>query len=388
MFDNYDLGSGFTDTGGSSVGSVDPWGGDYGNWAGDSLGAGIDTGGAYYGDGSGALSIPQLGSALGFAGASGNGGITDAAKNAGEGSSSTADNRSAVQKLLNLKTDKAGDTMWSDPKNLDKLIKLGLGVASLYGASRNATQNAAARSADTEAALKRQVANSWSPQQSQWSNSFFQSERPDKKYVYASERPSVIRSGVGYADGGGVPEMPAPSPSGGMGALTMLPQLYRSLGFQDEQNDEQLVGALMRAMGANQAQNVVTPAPAQQQPNPAMMPQQPIAPRRFAEGGDVMPQGDGALTQAGPFVGYVDSDTPGQTDLFDIKVAGGEYVLDAESVSMLGDGNNAAGAKYLDHWREELRRQKRAAPDGEVPPTMAELGEDEEMDMDDEEGGE
>ena len=387
MFDDYDLGSGFTDTGGSSVMSVDPWGGDYGNWSGDALGAGIDTGGAYYGDGSGALSIPQLGSALGFAGASGNGGITDAAKNAttGDGSSSTADNRSAVQKLLNLKADKAGDTLWSDPKNLDKLIKLGLGVASLYGASRNATQNAAARSADTEAALKRQVANSWSPQQAQWSNSFFQSTRPDKKYVYASERPSVIRSGVGYAEGGGVPASPG---GGGMGALTMLPHLYRSLGFQDEQNDEQLVGALMRAMGANQAQNVMTPAPAQQQQNPAMAPQQPIAPRRFAEGGEVMPQGDGALTQAAPFVGYVDSDTPGQTDLFDIKVAGGEYVLDAESVSMLGDGNNAAGAKYLDHWREELRRQKRAAPEGEVPPTMAELGEDEEMDMDDEEGGE
>jgi hypothetical protein len=46
----------------------------------------------------------------------------------------------------------------------------------------------------------------------------------------------------------------------------------------------------------------------------------------------------------------------------------GEYVFDADTVAALGDGNNEAGAKILDKWREELRRQKRSAPVHEIPP--------------------
>jgi hypothetical protein len=91
-----------------------------------------------------------------------------------------------------------------------------------------------------------------------------------------------------------------------------------------------------------------------------------IPPKKFAEGGEV--PGNGPLTQAQPFVGYVSDDSGGQADLIDAKLSGGEYVFDAESVAMLGDGNNAAGAAKLDQLREELRAQKRAAPNGEIAP--------------------
>ena len=90
-----------------------------------------------------------------------------------------------------------------------------------------------------------------------------------------------------------------------------------------------------------------------------------IPPKKFAEGGEV---GEGALTQAQPFTGYVQGDSGGQADLIDAKLSAGEYVFDADTVASLGDGNNAAGAAKLDQLREELRAQKRAAPNGEIPP--------------------
>jgi hypothetical protein len=52
----------------------------------------------------------------------------------------------------------------------------------------------------------------------------------------------------------------------------------------------------------------------------------------------------------------------------------GEYVMDAETVSMLGDGSNKAGAQRLDELRERLRAHKGAAltrgdisPDARAP---------------------
>lgn len=36
----------------------------------------------------------------------------------------------------------------------------------------------------------------------------------------------------------------------------------------------------------------------------------------------------------------------------------GEYVWDAETVALIGDGNSDAGAKILDALRQEIRRRK------------------------------
>jgi hypothetical protein len=56
---------------------------------------------------------------------------------------------------------------------------------------------------------------------------------------------------------------------------------------------------------------------------------------------------------------YLSGDTGGQDDLIDAKLSDGEYVFDASTVSDLGDGNNAAGARKLDIFRENLRKHKR-----------------------------
>ena len=50
------------------------------------------------------------------------------------------------------------------------------------------------------------------------------------------------------------------------------------------------------------------------------------------------------------------------------KIADGEYVFPAGFVNALGDGDNKKGAKILDGLREKLRMHKRSAPTGKIPP--------------------
>ena len=48
----------------------------------------------------------------------------------------------------------------------------------------------------------------------------------------------------------------------------------------------------------------------------------------------------------------------GRSDEIDAKLSDGEYVIDAETVAMLGDGSSKAGAQRLDKMREENRSHK------------------------------
>jgi len=58
-------------------------------------------------------------------------------------------------------------------------------------------------------------------------------------------------------------------------------------------------------------------------------------------------------------IGYLKGNSGGQDDLINARLSDGEYVFDASTVSDLGDGNNAAGARKLDVFRENLRKHKR-----------------------------
>jgi hypothetical protein len=48
----------------------------------------------------------------------------------------------------------------------------------------------------------------------------------------------------------------------------------------------------------------------------------------------------------------------GRADTIDAKLSDGEYVIDAETVAMLGDGSNQEGAKRLDAMRQNIRSHK------------------------------
>ena len=43
----------------------------------------------------------------------------------------------------------------------------------------------------------------------------------------------------------------------------------------------------------------------------------------------------------------------GRDDVINARLSNGEYVIDAESVAMLGDGSNTAGAEMLDDMRKK-----------------------------------
>jgi hypothetical protein len=48
----------------------------------------------------------------------------------------------------------------------------------------------------------------------------------------------------------------------------------------------------------------------------------------------------------------------GRDDTISARLSDGEYVIDAETVALLGDGSNKSGAKKLDQMRKEIRMQK------------------------------
>lgn len=76
----------------------------------------------------------------------------------------------------------------------------------------------------------------------------------------------------------------------------------------------------------------------------------------------------GSACACGGLSRYVKGGTAGQSDKVPAMLSDGEYVMDADVVSALGDGNNAAGASALDKMRENVRAHKRGAPTNKIPP--------------------
>lgn len=81
----------------------------------------------------------------------------------------------------------------------------------------------------------------------------------------------------------------------------------------------------------------------------------------YAEGGRVEGLGE-PLPAPGPGrSGYhVEGVGTGRSDEIDAKLSDGEYVIDAETVALLGDGSTKAGAKKLDALRVNIRKHKGA----------------------------
>jgi len=58
----------------------------------------------------------------------------------------------------------------------------------------------------------------------------------------------------------------------------------------------------------------------------------------------------------------------GQSDDIPAMLADGEYVLDAEIVSALGNGSTKAGSQLLDEFRHHIRSHKRSGALNAIPP--------------------
>lgn len=82
------------------------------------------------------------------------------------------------------------------------------------------------------------------------------------------------------------------------------------------------------------------------------MPQYQYFGNGFAEGGDVSERAPARHNFA------VNGAGTGRSDDIPAMLSDGEYVMDAETVAMLGDGSNKAGAKKLDEFRIKIRKHK------------------------------
>ena len=82
--------------------------------------------------------------------------------------------------------------------------------------------------------------------------------------------------------------------------------------------------------------------------------------------------GDGSSKAGSKVLDHFRSSIPSKShstgDPIAAKIADGEYVLDAQKVSAIGNGCQKRGAAILDHMRKEIRKQKRAASTGKIPP--------------------
>lgn len=98
------------------------------------------------------------------------------------------------------------------------------------------------------------------------------------------------------------------------------------------------------------------------------------APKYYAQGGHI--GGLNRFVNQGAMNtghhGIINGNDGGQSDRVDIKASPGEYIFDAETVSALGDGNTAAGAKKLDGMRENIRKHKRSAEPHRIAPAAKE----------------
>ena len=108
------------------------------------------------------------------------------------------------------------------------------------------------------------------------------------------------------------------------------------------------------------------PAPGTGGPNPGV-PQQPrggldlggsgLGRVPYEYGGDVAAPG-GMPTGNRDEGHHVMGPGSGRSDDIPAKLSDGEYVIDAESVALLGDGSGSAGARRLDDMRKNLRKHK------------------------------
>lgn len=275
-----------------------------------------------------------------------------AAVNAATGNKTEVDpNASTATKLLSA-LGINGDL--SDPKNLAPMLKLLLGAGGVLGAlNRKGT----AQNALTPTQLRASVtpaSTAFNPTQQAFADNYFNTATTPfatRARQYASSMQSPIVAGVGsnglapakFADGGMVnPGLgDAPTSPDQYPYETAEPMSPVSNNYAD--GGEVSTAATVAAAKAAEPINAVS----------NLFDKVNTINGKFAS--------DGALS-------LVAGNGGGQDDLVHAKLSPGEYVMDADTVASLGDGNNAHGAKVLDAWREELRNHKRSANSNAIPP--------------------
>lgn len=150
---------------------------------------------------------------------------------------------------------------------------------------------------------------------------------------------TVPEDDLGFWSYGGLPQASHPSSA----SMIQPPPQPAAPPVQDPRKIEGLMGAL-----ASQLQRQPPPQPQQ----------------RFANGGAAQAIARlRAMAEQPPMTGEgnhgpVAGPGSGREDKIEALLSDGEYVFDAETVSLLGDGSNDEGARRLDELRQNIRKHK------------------------------
>jgi hypothetical protein len=101
-----------------------------------------------------------------------------------------------------------------------------------------------------------------------------------------------------------------------------------------------------------------------------------MQPQRIAQGGPIGYKGGGDVQEHHPeFFSegglkhtFVEGDGDGTSDSVPAMLANGEFVIPADVVSSLGNGDNKSGAKVMDQFLQTVRSHKRDAEPNKLPP--------------------
>lgn len=139
----------------------------------------------------------------------------------------------------------------------------------------------------------------------------------------------------------------APATAAQPTSTTTDPNLTKHLAMNplNRQRTMNLPGSNYYNYGSMPQQQFYAPSPAEQQQEPVQ------------------------AAHGGPLSHYVQGGGTGRSDSIPAKLSDGEYVMDAETVALLGDGSSKAGAQRLDQFRANIRKQKgKALSQGKFSP--------------------
>ena len=131
-----------------------------------------------------------------------------------------------------------------------------------------------------------------------------------------------------------------------------------------------LTGMFNRPDGQQNVPNMPTVGSIQPIAGPQVTVQRPVNITPGANDPRVLAQQLGAprMMARGGLAHYARGGGGGQDDKIPAYLSNGEYVIDAATVSDLGDGSNDHGARVLDQFRKNIREHKRSAPADQIPP--------------------
>jgi hypothetical protein len=224
---------------------------------------------------------------------------------------------------------------------------------------------------------------------------------PTSVGMYGPQMPTSAAGGTPASVGAYGPEIPAgakvtglPSATGSSGVMSNL------TGYLTDPNKMAAaavgLGSLTGALGgSSEPSSAVAATPTSTATDPNLTKRLPSTPMErirlagpldyynYGSAGEHLyyaPQQTQAVTptvqaaRGGALSHYVQGGGTGRSDSIPARLSDGEYVMDAETVALLGDGSSKAGAKKLDQFRANIRKQKgkalskgKISPDAESP---------------------